>query len=118
MFCSQLKKVNFVVCFGKNVPLYVDTVMFDENFRQQVLPRIEIFSKVLLFLSCSPVEFKDMKNCTNIIAEKINKKEKNGYFISHTHKKWCVLWYSYKFELNLMLMTRTWRRVSHGGQHR
>ena len=45
MFCSQLKKVNFVVCFGKNVPLYVDTVMFDENFPQQVLPRIEIFQK-------------------------------------------------------------------------
>ena len=43
MFCTQLKRVDFVVYFGKNVPLYVETVMFDENFWQQILPRIEFF---------------------------------------------------------------------------
>ena len=87
MFCSQLKKVNFVVYFGRNVPLYVENVVFDENFRQQILRLIEFSSEVLLFLSCSPVEFKYMENCTNTIAEKIKKKGKNGCFISHTHKK-------------------------------
>ena len=45
MFCTQLKRVDFVVCFGKNVPLYVETVTFDENFWQQILPRIEVFFK-------------------------------------------------------------------------
>ena len=87
MFCSQLKKVNFVVYFGRNVPLYVENVVFDENFRQQILRLIEFSSEVLLFLSCSPVEFKYMENCTNTIAEEIKKKGKNGCFISHTHKK-------------------------------
>ena len=32
MFCTQLKRGDFVVYFGKNVPLYVETVTFDENF--------------------------------------------------------------------------------------
>ena len=41
MFCTQLKRVNFVAYFGKNVPLYVETVTFDEKFWLQILPRIE-----------------------------------------------------------------------------
>ena len=32
MFCTQLKRGDFVIYFGKNVPLYVETVTFDENF--------------------------------------------------------------------------------------
>ena len=43
LFCTQLKRVDFVVYFGKNVPLYVEIVKFDENFWQQILPRIEYF---------------------------------------------------------------------------
>ena len=43
MFCTQLKRVDFVIHFGKNVPLYVKTVTFDEHFWQQILPRIEFF---------------------------------------------------------------------------
>ena len=31
MFCTKLKRVNFVVYFGKNVPLYVETVTFNES---------------------------------------------------------------------------------------
>ena len=30
--CTKLKRVDFVVYFGKNVPLYVETITFDENF--------------------------------------------------------------------------------------
>ena len=43
MFCTQLKRVDFVIHLGKNVPLYVKTVTFDEHFWQQILPRIEFF---------------------------------------------------------------------------
>ena len=45
MFCTQLKRLGFDVCFRKNVPLqlYVETVMFDEYFWQQILPQIEFF---------------------------------------------------------------------------
>ena len=43
MFCTQLRRLDFVVYFGKNVPLYVETVTFDENFWQKILPRIEFF---------------------------------------------------------------------------
>ena len=43
MFCTQLKRVDFVVYFGKNVLLYVENVTFDEKFWQQILPRIEVF---------------------------------------------------------------------------
>ena len=43
LFCTQLKRVDFIVYFGKNVPLYVEIVKFDENFWQQILPRIECF---------------------------------------------------------------------------
>ena len=43
MFCTQLKRVDFVVYFRKNVQLYVEIVTFYENFWQQILPRIESF---------------------------------------------------------------------------
>ena len=29
---SQLKRVSLYICNGKNLPLYVETVTFDENF--------------------------------------------------------------------------------------
>ena len=38
MFCTQLKRLYFAVYFGKNVPLYVEIVTFEENFWQQNLP--------------------------------------------------------------------------------
>ena len=41
MFCTQLKRFNFVVYFRKNLPLYIETVTFDEHFCRQILPRIE-----------------------------------------------------------------------------
>ena len=56
MFCTQLKRVDFAVNFGNvclyhyqytamfiplSIPLYVETVTYDENFWQQILPRIE-----------------------------------------------------------------------------
>ena len=43
MFCTRLKTVDFVIHFGKNVPLYVETVTFDEHFWQQIFPQIEFF---------------------------------------------------------------------------
>ena len=42
MFCAQLKTVDFAI-LEKNVPLYVATVTFDENFWEQILARIEFF---------------------------------------------------------------------------
>ena len=41
MFCTQLNRIHFVVYFVKNVQLYVETVSFNENFWQQILPQIE-----------------------------------------------------------------------------
>ena len=46
MFCNQLKRVGFVVYFGKNVPLYVETVTFDEHFWQKILLRIKFFFRI------------------------------------------------------------------------
>ena len=45
MFCTQLKRLYFAVYFGKNVPLYVELVTFEENFWQQNLPGIEFSFK-------------------------------------------------------------------------
>ena len=46
MFCNQLKRVGFVVYFGKNVPLYVENVTFDEHFWQKILLRIKFFFRI------------------------------------------------------------------------
>ena len=43
MFCSQLKRVDFVVWFGNDLPLHVQTVTFYEKFWQKALPRIDYF---------------------------------------------------------------------------
>ena len=49
MFSTQLKRVNFLVYFGKNVPLYDGTIKFDENFWEQILPRTEFFFRRAVF---------------------------------------------------------------------
>ena len=43
MFCSQLKRVDFVVWFGNDLPLHVQTVTFDDKFWKKALPRIDYF---------------------------------------------------------------------------
>ena len=43
MFCSQLKRVDFVVWFGNDLPLHVQTVTFDDKFWQKALPSIDYF---------------------------------------------------------------------------
>ena len=43
LFCSQLDRVDFVVWFGDNVPLYVETIKFDPVFWEKVLPRLDYF---------------------------------------------------------------------------
>ena len=55
---------------------------FDENFWQQILPRIKVFFKRAVV----PELFKEVKNCINMVAGGTNekKKKKNGYFNSHT----------------------------------
>ena len=66
----------------ENVLLYVETVTFDEIFRQQLLPRIEVF-----FRKAVVPEFKEMykkllefKNCINMVAGRTSKKEKMRLF--------------------------------------
>ena len=49
MLCTQLKRVKFVVYSGRNVPLHVVTVTFDENVWLQILPRIEFFFRRAVF---------------------------------------------------------------------
>ena len=74
MFCTLLKRVNFVVYFGKNVTLYVETVTFDEKFWQQILPQIEFFFRraAVLLKNCSPTEFKEVKICISMVAGRTN----------------------------------------------
>ena len=38
---SQLKGANFDVYTGKNVPVYVETATFEENFQEHILTGIE-----------------------------------------------------------------------------
>ena len=45
MFCTQLKRVDFVVYFGKNVPLYLETVTSDENFGNKFYHKLRFFQK-------------------------------------------------------------------------
>ena len=79
MLCTQLKRVDFVVYFEKNVPLYVETVTFGDNFWQQ-----RFSSEGRFFLNFSPTAFKEVKNCINMVTGRINKKSKNSYFNSYT----------------------------------
>ena len=43
MFCSKLKRVYFIAWFGNDLPLYVQTVTFDDKFWQKALPRTDYF---------------------------------------------------------------------------
>ena len=43
MFCTGLTRVDFVVWFEDNLPLYTETVRFDEKFWQKAFPRIDYF---------------------------------------------------------------------------
>ena len=43
MFCSQLKRVDFVFNCRKNVPLYIETLTSGETVWQKILPQIEFF---------------------------------------------------------------------------
>ena len=43
MFCTGLTRVDFVVWFGYHLPLYTETVKFDQRFWQKALPRLDHF---------------------------------------------------------------------------
>ena len=43
MFCSNLNRVDLVVWFGNDKPLFVETVTFDDKFWKSTLSRIEFF---------------------------------------------------------------------------
>ena len=44
MFCSGLKRIDLVVWFGDDHPLFIETVKYDENFMQTcVLPQLKFF---------------------------------------------------------------------------
>ena len=67
MFCTQLKRVDLAVHCGKNVLPYA------------------------LFLNCSPAKFKEVKNCSDMVAGRTNKKkETKGCFKTYASKKHCL----------------------------
>ena len=85
MFCAQLKRVDFVVYFGKNLPLSVEIVTFDKNFGKKFYHELSFSSEGLLSLNCSPAEFKEVKNYINMVAGRlIKKRKKTAIFNSHT----------------------------------
>ena len=44
MFCANLRKVDFVVWFGDNEPLFKETICYDEDFMLNfVFPRLKYF---------------------------------------------------------------------------
>ena len=80
MFCTQLKRVDFVVYFRKNVPLYVETVTFDETFWQQILPHIEFFFRRAVVPELFTRRGEEVKNCINMVARRTKKKRKKWLF--------------------------------------
>ena len=88
MFCAQLKTVDFAI-LEKNVPLYVATVMFDENFWEQILGQIEFFfwRAVVPELFTHRVQRSEKLYQHGGWKNKQKNKQKtkkNGYFNSHT----------------------------------
>ena len=67
MFCTQLRRVDFVV-------------YFDNKFHH----KLSVSSEGLLFLNCSPAGFREVKNCINMVSGRTNKKRKNSYFNNDT----------------------------------
>ena len=44
MFCSGLKRIDLVVWFGDDQPLFIETIKYIENFMQtSVLPQLKFF---------------------------------------------------------------------------
>ena len=44
MFCANLRRVDFVVWFGDNKPLFIESIFFDEDFVLNfILPRLKFF---------------------------------------------------------------------------
>ena len=44
MFCSGLRKVDLVVWFGDNQPLFIQSIIYDEHFDQNsILPQLNFF---------------------------------------------------------------------------
>ena len=88
MFCAQLKRVDFAI-LEKNVPLYVATVTFDENFWEQILAPIEFFFRraVVPELFIHRVQRSEKLYQHGGWKNKQTNKQKtkkNGYFNSHT----------------------------------
>ena len=51
--------------------------MFDENFWQQILPQIEFFLRRTVVSELLTTDFKEVKDCINMVAGKTSKnKEK------------------------------------------
>ena len=68
-----IQGINFVFYFGKYVLLYVETVAFDENFWQQMLPWINFYIR----RAVAPELFS-----IHMVAERTKNKRKNDYFNS------------------------------------
>ena len=44
MFCANLKRVDFVVWFGSDEPLFVETIWYDKDFvMDYMIPRLRYF---------------------------------------------------------------------------
>ena len=44
MFCANLRRVDFVVWFGDNKPLFIESIFYDEDFVLNfILPRLKFF---------------------------------------------------------------------------
>ena len=44
MFCADVMRTDFVVWFGDEEPLFVETIFYDEHFTSKfVLPQLQIF---------------------------------------------------------------------------
>ena len=56
-------------------------------FGNKFYHELSFSSEGLLFLNCSPAEFKEVKNCINMVAGRTNKKEKTTILLATLHKK-------------------------------
>ena len=56
-------------------------------FGNKFYHELSVSSEGLLFLNWSLAEFKEVKNCINIVIGRTNKKEKTAILIATLHKK-------------------------------
>ena len=69
MYCTGLKRVDFVVWFGDKEPLFVSSIDYDEQFLESILPKLKYFY------------------CRSVLPEQLTKRVERGLKL-YLHGGW------------------------------